>query len=183
MRSSSNRESFADQAGLLAFVQGKGADGGAGAGAATSVADFTVKERAQARFDERPRAHVLRFFLAPNQSGLFWKRFHRSPQLRFIQRVKLFDPDDGGIVYLFLLAISNEIEINFPAAENHALDLVGLIAAAAGDRGYRVRDDLVKFAADEVLGARGENSARNKLLGVMMMSGLMKSRFICRRRT
>ena len=132
--SSSNRESFADQAGLLAFVQGEGADGGAGAGAATSVADFAVKERAQARFDERPCAHVLRFFLAPDQSRLFRKRFHRSTQLRFIQRIKLLDADDGGVAYLFLLAMANEIEINFPAAENHALDLVALIAAGRRPR-------------------------------------------------
>jgi hypothetical protein len=97
----------------------------------------------------------LRFFLAPDQSRLFWKRFHRSTQLRFIQRIKLFDADDGGVGYLFLFAMANEIEIDFPATENHALDPVALIAAAAGDRGCRVRDDLVKFAVDEVLGARG----------------------------
>ena len=90
---------------MLAFVQGERSDGGAGAGTATSVTDFTRKERAQTRLNEGPCAHVLRFFLAPDQSGVFGEGFHDSTQLRFVQRVKLFDPGAGGVSRGHLAAI------------------------------------------------------------------------------
>lgn len=43
----SNREGVRDEAGLLAFVPGKRAHGGTGAGAAASVGDLAAKHHAQ----------------------------------------------------------------------------------------------------------------------------------------
>ena len=152
--SDSNRESFRDYAGLFAFVQGEGTDGGAGTGAPTGVSNFAVEKDAQARLDESPCPHILRFLLAPDQSRIFRKGFYGGAQLRFIQRIKLFDSDDGGVPYLFRLSMANKIEVDLAGAENHAVNFVGVFAAP-GDRGYRIGDDFVKFSADEVFGAGG----------------------------
>ena len=68
--------------GLLALVHGEGADGRAGAGVAAGIGDFAAEERAQPRLDESPRAHVLRFFLAPDQFRVLRKRLDRFAQFR-----------------------------------------------------------------------------------------------------
>src|SRR5438552_3621766 len=125
----SNRKSFRDQTSLFAFVEGERADGGTGTGIATGVANFATKHGAQARFDETPRPHVLRFFLAPNQSCFFREGFNGRAQLFLIQRIELLDADDRAVTDFFFFGL----------------------AAAASDRGYRVRNDFVKFSAGEIL--------------------------------
>jgi len=127
-------------------VESEGADSGAGAGVATGVANFAAKHGAQTRLDETPRAHVLRFFLAPNQPHFLRKGFDSLAQLFFIQRIKLFDADDRAVRDFLFFAIGNEIEVNFSGAKNDALDFVSGIT----DPGYRVRDNFVKFSADEI---------------------------------
>ena len=67
------RERVGHERGLSAFMQRERADGGTSAGAATGIGDLAAKHGAQTRFDEAPRAHVLRFFLAPDELGVFWK--------------------------------------------------------------------------------------------------------------
>src|SRR5437867_12749639 len=82
-----NRKRVGNQAGLLAFVAGERADGGAGAGFAAGVRDFGAEKRTQARFDERPRAHGFRFFLTPDELGVFRKWLEHFAQLFFRQRI------------------------------------------------------------------------------------------------
>src|SRR5438552_5693518 len=101
----SDRERFRDQTCLFAFMKSEGADGGAGAGVAAGVANFAAKHGAQPRLDETPRAHILRFFLAPNQPRFFRKGFDSFAQLFFIQRIELFDPDDRGVSDFFFFAM------------------------------------------------------------------------------
>src|SRR5260370_5502829 len=62
-----NVKRFGGHACLFAFVDGKRTDRRAGTGVATGVGDLAAEELAQARLDETPTAHVLRFFLAPDQ--------------------------------------------------------------------------------------------------------------------
>src|SRR6266446_3647350 len=93
----SDRERFRDQTCLFAFMKSEGADRGAGAGVAAGVANFAAKHGAQARLDETPRLHVLRFFLAPNQPRFLRKRFDGRAQLFLIQRIELLDADDRAV--------------------------------------------------------------------------------------
>src|SRR5436190_21789688 len=74
-----------NQAGLLAFVADECADGRAGTGFAPGVRDLGAKKRTQARFDESPRAHVFRFFLTPDELGVFRKWLEHLAQLLFRQ--------------------------------------------------------------------------------------------------
>ena len=94
------------------------ANGGAGAGFATGICDFTAKDRAQAWFDESPRAHVFRFFLAPDELRVLWKWLEHFAQFLFRQRIKLFDANDRGVVDLALGPVIEQIVINFAGAKD-----------------------------------------------------------------
>src|SRR5206468_3517567 len=128
-----------------ALMQSERANGRAGASTAAGVRNFACKESAEARLDEGPCPHILRFFLAPDQSRAFGKRFHRSTQLRFVQRIQLLDSENGRVVYVFLFAVANQIEIDFAGAKNNAPDSRGVIGP-----GDSVRYDFVKLAGTEI---------------------------------
>src|SRR5438034_7419613 len=103
----SDRKSFRNQTSLFAFVQGEGSDSGTGTGIAAGIANFAAKGDTQARFDESPRPHVLRFFLAPNQSCFLREGFHGRAQLFLIQRIELLDADDRAVADFFFFAMGN----------------------------------------------------------------------------
>src|SRR5205823_11979689 len=96
---------FGDQARLLAFVGGKRTDCGTGAGTAARIGDVATEKLPYSWFDETPGAHVLRFFLTPNKLGSLWIWLDVGAQLFFSERVKLFNPNDGGVADLLRFAI------------------------------------------------------------------------------
>src|SRR3984893_1886595 len=120
-----NAKRVGDELSLLAFVNGERADGRTGAGIAPGIGDFTFEHVPQARLHEGPRAHVLRFFLTPNNPDCFRKWFENVSQSLFVQRIELFDTDNGGVVDLALVAVFQEIIIDFSRTKNYALDCVG----------------------------------------------------------
>ena len=122
--SASNRERVGNETRLLALVASERADSGAGTGFATCVGDFGAEKRSQSRFDESPGAHVLRFFLAPNELRVLWKRLEHFAQPFFRQRIKLLDPNDRGIVNLAIASILEQIVIDFAGAKDDALHVV-----------------------------------------------------------
>jgi len=124
----SDRKRLRDQACLFAFMKSESTDRGTGAGVAPGVANFAAKHGTQARLDETPRPHVLRFLLAPNQSCFLRKSFNRRAQLLLIQRIELFDADNRAVGDFFLFAVGNKIEIDFSGAKNDALDFVSGIS-------------------------------------------------------
>src|SRR2546421_260856 len=145
----SDRKRLRDQACLFAFMKSESTDGGAGAGVAAGIANLAAKHGTQARLDETPRPHVLRFLLAPNQSRFLRKSINRRAQLLLIQRIKLFDADNRAVDNFLFFAVGNKIEIDFSGAQDDAFDFCEL-AAAAGNRCYRVGYDFVKFSAGEI---------------------------------
>src|SRR5207253_1197308 len=149
----SDRKRLRDQACLFAFMKSESTDSGTGAGVAPGVANFAAKHGTQARLDETPRPHVLRFLLAPNQSCFLRKSFNRRAQLLLIQRIKLFDADNRAVGNFFLFAVGNKIEIDFSGTQDNTFDFVEL-ATPAGDRGYRIGNNFVKFSACEIFRAR-----------------------------
>src|SRR5437667_3425821 len=122
---SSNRKRVRDQARLLALVASECTDGGAGAGFAAGVRDLRAEQRTQPRFDERPCAHVFRFFLAPDELGVFWKWLQHFAQLFFCERIKLLDTNDRCDIDLALGAIVQQIIIDFARAKNDSLYFIG----------------------------------------------------------
>src|SRR6266403_5758249 len=165
----SDRKRLRDQACLFAFMKSESTDSGTGAGVAPGVANFAAKHGTQARLDETPRPHVLRFLLAPNQSCFVRKSFNRRAQLLLIQRIELFDANNCVVGDFFLFAVGNKIEIDFSGTQDDTFDFVEL-AAPAGDRGYRVGNNFVKFSAGEILRGRGGNAD----LDVVFGAGLKK---------
>src|SRR3990167_86961 len=75
------------------------------------------------RFDEQPRALVLRLFLTPDDLGTLearefgGKRFRRN-------RVKLFDAQQVNIVQTLGIAFGQQVVIDLARTQHHALDLV-----------------------------------------------------------
>src|SRR6516165_4755502 len=109
---SSNRKRVGDKAGLLSFVASECAYGGAGTGVASGVGNFAAKEHAQSWLDESPCAHVLRFFLAPHELRILWKRLEHFAQPFFCKWVQLLDANDRCISNLALSAIFQQIVIH-----------------------------------------------------------------------
>src|SRR4029077_4110740 len=96
--SESHRKRVGNETRLLAFVAGERADSRAGTGFAPSVGDFGAEKRAQSRFDESPGAHVLRFFLAPDELRAFWKRLEHFAEPFLSEWIKLLDANEGCVV-------------------------------------------------------------------------------------
>src|SRR5205814_7146275 len=82
---------------LLPLVYGQSTDRRARTGIAAGIFDLALKHLSQTRLDERPRTHVLRLFLTPNEARRFSESFGDSSQLRFCQRVQLLDPDQRSV--------------------------------------------------------------------------------------
>ena len=119
-----------------------------------------------------PRAHVLRFLLAPDEFWRLSERFEHRTQLFLRERIKLLHPDDRRIRDLLRRAIIQQVIINLARAKNDALDFFGGPTSARRES-LRSRP-VVKFFRRETKPAR----SAAELFGVMMMSGLTKSRFI-----
>ena len=100
------------------------ADGGAGAGFAPCVCDFSAEKRSQSRFDESPGAHILRFFLAPNELRVFWKRLKHFAQSFLSEWVKLLDTNQRCVLNFAFSAILKQVVINFTGAKDDALHFV-----------------------------------------------------------
>src|SRR5206468_5857092 len=118
---SSNRKRVGNQAGLLAFVAGECADSRAGAGVASRVGDFAAKERAQSWLNESPSPHVLRFFLAPHELRVLWKRLEHLAQPFFCKWIQLLDANDRCVINLALGPIFQQIVIDFARAKDDPL--------------------------------------------------------------
>ena len=112
-RPSSDRKSLGDDASLLALVQRERADRRTRAGIAAGIGNFPAEQRAQPRLDVSPGAHVLRFFLAPDESLRLRKRFERIAQFLLRERIELLDPNDRRIRDFLRLAMIQEVVINF----------------------------------------------------------------------
>src|SRR6476659_7477842 len=120
-----NRKGVGNEACLLAFVASECANGGTGTGLPTCVCNFAAKEHSQSRFDECPCAHVLRFFLTPNELRGFWKRLEHFAESFFRERIKLLDANDRCVLDFAFTAIPQKIVIDFAGAKDDALHIVG----------------------------------------------------------
>src|SRR6266446_8724702 len=109
-------------------MAGECADGGAGTGFTASVGDFGAEKCSQSRLHESPSAHVLRFFLAPDELRAFWKRLEHFAQLLFCERINLLDANDRSVVDLALRPIIQQIVINLARAKDDSLHVVGRTA-------------------------------------------------------
>ena len=125
-------------------MAGERADGGAGAGFAPGVGDLGAEKRSQSRFDESPGAHVLRFFLAPDELRVFWKWLEHFAQLFFREWIKLLDPNDRGIVNLAIASVIEQIVIDFAGAKDDALHVVGRT-------GFGRAEDFVRIGHGRIL--------------------------------
>src|SRR4029077_15772233 len=101
--------------------------------------------------DETPRPHVLRFFLAPNQSCLLRKNINRRAQLLLIKRIELFDANNRAVDDFFFFAVVNKIEIDFSGAQDHTFDCIFL---GTSDSNQSVGYDFVKFSTGEIFRTR-----------------------------
>ena len=144
----SNRKRVSHQTGLLAFVASQRANRGAGAGFAASVGNFGAENRAQTRLDESPRAHVFRFFLAPDVLRGLWKWLEHFAQFLFGQRIKLLDANDRCVVDLALGSVIEQVVINFAGAKDDSLQLFGGTC-------FGRAEDFFEPAMDEFFGRRG----------------------------
>ena len=113
-RPSSDSKSLRDDTSLLAFVQRKSPDRRARAGIAPGIRNFPAEQRAQARLDIGPRAHVLRFLLAPDEFLRLSKRVKHSAQLLLRERIKLLHPNNRRIRDFLRRSIVQQVEINLP---------------------------------------------------------------------
>src|SRR5215471_11388148 len=105
-------------------MPGERTDGRAGAGFASGVSDLGAEKRSQSRFDESPRTHILRFFLAPDELGAFWKRFDHFAEPLLSERIKLLNANERCVFDFAFTAILQQIVINFAGAKDDALHLL-----------------------------------------------------------
>src|ERR1700678_2905768 len=91
---SAQRKCVLDAELLFLAVHGQGTDGRAGAGPTARVPDGGFEQSAELPRDEAPRAHVLRFLLAPDDRFGIRKLRDRTLELRFIERVELLETDE-----------------------------------------------------------------------------------------
>src|SRR5205085_7947236 len=140
-------ERFRDQLRLFPLVDRERADGRAGARVPPRIYNFAAEKRPQTGLDETPGAHVLRFFLAPDEFGALRERLEHLPQFMLGQRIELLDADDRGVGDLFRLPVIQEIVINLAGAKDDALHLF---------RGphFRRAQNFRESAGSEIFGAR-----------------------------
>src|SRR5215471_1570840 len=94
-------------------------------GFAPGVGDLGAEEHSQPRFDERPSAHVLRFFLAPDELRAVWKWLKHFAEPFLSEWIKLLNANERCIFDLALGAVLQEIVIHFARAEDDPLHFVG----------------------------------------------------------
>src|SRR5262249_41946386 len=109
---SSKRERVGDETCLLTFVPGERANSRAGAGFTACVGDLGAEKRSESRFDKSPCPHVLRFFLAPDELGAFWKRLEHFTQPFFREWIKLLNANKHCVVDFAFAAILQQIVID-----------------------------------------------------------------------
>src|SRR4051812_41139492 len=108
----SEREGLAQEGGELLAVDGQQADGGRSGGVAAGVNGLATEELLEVRRDVTPRAHVLRLLLAPDQARVAAVVIGQLGEPVAVQRVELFDADDGSVVDLVLLAVVDEVVVH-----------------------------------------------------------------------
>ena len=108
---------------------------GARAGVAADIEHRKI-HRSQAWIDERPRPHILRFFLNPNPILGPAKAVQCRSQRLLGPGIQLFDADDGHIAQFALRSLFLQVVKHFAAAEEDAPYALGL--------GGRVADHPLK---------------------------------------
>ena len=126
----------------------EGADRGAGAAGATGVPDGGFEHLAELPADEIPRAHVLRFLLAPDKGPGIGEAGDLGFELHFVERVELLDADERDVGDLVFVPEFQEVVIDFAGGKDDALDLLRLVGERAGE-------DFVETVIGEVLDLRG----------------------------
>ena len=105
-----------------------------GGGRTAGVADALVlridmgKHPFEIGVDERPGAHVLRLFLAPDHFGVAEARQLVDQRLGR-ERIELLDAQQVDVVDAALFALLQQVVIDLAGAEHDAADLVVLAAA------------------------------------------------------
>ena len=121
-----------------------------------------------------PRALVLRFFLAPDyliDVGVF---FEKRGKLRNGKWIQLFNSDDRDVSNTMHLACLEQVVVNLAAAENDTTRPVRRNILNFGN-------EKIELTSDKPVSGDTAILWRNKLFGVITISGLRKSRTICRR--
>ena len=118
-----------DEGCLFGFVFAGQTRGGRGRGDAPSIAraaEFRANLDEQGfnlGFNKRPRAGVFRFFLAPDEFGVF-EAAQLFGQWHGRHRVQLFDAHQIGVAQPTRIAFGQKVVVNLARTQNHALDLV-----------------------------------------------------------
>src|SRR5262245_48138993 len=111
---------------------------------ASDVAHFhsPFSQSFQARPHEVPSAHVLRFFLRPDDLSGLCVGVQPLLQQCSWERVELFEPQNSDAAIAALLMLRSQIVIDLTAAHDHSRDVA---------RGYRVAYDRIETALCEVI--------------------------------
>jgi len=142
---------------LLQQMDGEGAGGGGGGGAAAGVADFLSEEGAEPGLEMVPGAHIAGLLLAPDDLRVAGVFGYRSLKLFLMQRIDLFQTDDGGVPETVFFAELRKVVVNLAGAKNDA----------TGARGHGgIGQNFLKTAAGTVLDwAGGTGIAQHALRG------------------
>lgn len=126
---------------LLEEMDGEGACGGGSGGATACVAEIAPSDRAKAEGEVKPCAHIFGLFLAPNEFGRGAVEGKEIGQFLFVERINLFETEDGGVAEAVFFAELGEVVVNLARAKNDA-------GGAPGDEG--IREDFLEGAAGEI---------------------------------
>jgi len=121
-----------------------------------------------------PGTLVHGFFLTPDDIGEVWDTDPSGRCRAPAGTIELLDANNGDMVQLALAAGFQQIVKDLAAA-----------GYQPGDSGRIVRidlrDDLLEAALGQSSSVFTANRCRNRLFGLITISGLRKARFICRR--
>ncbi len=161
-----------DDLGLFAVVNELRAGGGAGAGVAADVLHGNFEQFLEARCDERPGTHVLRFLLDPDPFASGLVALDDGAQEVAGPGIELLDADDGDVALARDRgAAGGQVVVDLAGAEEDAACSLGCCG---------VVDDVVKMADGQLIEGRDSRLCRSRLLGVMTTSGLRKLRLTWR---
>src|SRR5690606_38185030 len=116
-------ESAAEEGIELLAMQGEDADSRGGGNIAAGISGLAAKNFLQLWGDETPGSHVLRFFLAPDQTGIAAVIVRDFRQAIAVQGIELFDADDSDLLDLVFGAVVAEIVIHLAGAKNDPVAL------------------------------------------------------------
>jgi len=96
---------LADELVLFEEVNSEGAGGGGGGGSAACVAESAFRKILQAESEVGPGSHIFRLFLAPDELCVGGLGSEKSEKFLFVERIDLFEAENGGIADFILLAV------------------------------------------------------------------------------